>query len=67
MRGVASGTYFHNKPEKHARYRIYETAGGTIHEVGVRIWDRETRKFGEPIAGQVAIETTSAIPADAGT
>jgi len=46
VRGVASGTYLHNKPERTARYRIYEIAGGTVVSDHVRVWDRELRAFG---------------------
>jgi len=45
VRGIASGTYFHNKPERIARYRIYELAGGSVASDHVRIWDRERRAF----------------------
>jgi len=45
VRGIASGTYFHNKPERIARYRIYELAGGSVAGDHVRIWDRERRAF----------------------
>jgi 3',5'-cyclic AMP phosphodiesterase CpdA len=46
VRGIASGTYFHNKPERVARYRIYELGGGgdPIAET-VRVWDRDRRAF----------------------
>ncbi|HEY0190982.1 MAG TPA: metallophosphoesterase [Kofleriaceae bacterium] len=45
VRGVASGTYFHNKPERTARYRIYELAHGQVVSDHVRVWDRERREF----------------------
>jgi 3',5'-cyclic AMP phosphodiesterase CpdA len=45
VRGVPSGTYFHNKPERSARYRIFEIARGTVASDHVRIWDRERRTF----------------------
>ncbi|MBA3395449.1 MAG: metallophosphoesterase [Deltaproteobacteria bacterium] len=50
VRGVASGTYFHNKPDRTARYRIYDMAGGQITGDHVRVWDPENRRFapGEP-------------------
>jgi 3',5'-cyclic AMP phosphodiesterase CpdA len=45
VRGVPSGTYFNNKPERSARYRIFEIAQGTVASDHVRIWDRERRTF----------------------
>jgi 3',5'-cyclic AMP phosphodiesterase CpdA len=45
VRGIASGTYHHNKPERVARYRIYEIGGGTVVSEAVRVWDRERRAF----------------------
>jgi 3',5'-cyclic AMP phosphodiesterase CpdA len=45
VRGVASGTYFHNKPDRIARYRIFEIANGRITGDHARIWDREKRAF----------------------
>jgi 3',5'-cyclic AMP phosphodiesterase CpdA len=52
VRGVASGTYLHNKPERTARYRIYEIADGAVVSDQVRVWDRERRAFGPPTADQ---------------
>ena len=45
VRGVCSGTYHHNNPEKTARYRIYETAGNRLVRDHVRIWNREVGRF----------------------
>jgi 3',5'-cyclic AMP phosphodiesterase CpdA len=45
VRGIASGTYLHNKPERTARYRIYEISGGNVVSDHVRVWDRERRVF----------------------
>ena len=45
VRGVASGTYLHNKPERTARYRIYDIAGGGVVAEELRVWDRERRAF----------------------
>jgi hypothetical protein len=47
VRGIASGTYLHNKPERVARYRIYELGGGGGTAETVRVWDRERRAFVE--------------------
>jgi len=45
VRGIASGTYFHNKVDRIARYRIYDIEGGRVVGDHVRIWDRASRKF----------------------
>jgi 3',5'-cyclic AMP phosphodiesterase CpdA len=45
VRGVVSGTYLHNKPDKTARYRIFEIDGGKIAREHTRIWDRDRRCF----------------------
>ena len=45
VRGVASGTYLHDKPERTARYRVYEIAAGSIREEEVRVWNRERSCF----------------------
>jgi hypothetical protein len=45
VRGVVSGTYFHDKPERTARYRIYEIEGGQILGEQVRVWNREHGRF----------------------
>lgn len=45
VRGICSGTYHHNKPEKTARYRIYEIDGGRVKSDHVRIWDRDSGSF----------------------
>ncbi len=50
VRGVASGTYEHDKPERTARYRIYEIVGGQIASDHVRVWNREHGRF-EPQSG----------------
>ncbi len=51
VRGVASGTYSHNKPERTARYRIFEITDGRIASDHVRVWDRAGRTFtAEPSA-----------------
>ncbi len=45
VRGICSGTYFHNKPDRVARYRIFEIDGGQIRSDHVRVWDRERGVF----------------------
>ena len=45
VRGIASGTYCHNKPERTARYRIFELTQGRIVADHVRVWDRAQRRF----------------------
>jgi 3',5'-cyclic AMP phosphodiesterase CpdA len=50
VRGVCSGTYHHNKPERTARYRIFEIDDGQVRTDHVRIWDREQGIFVEGAA-----------------
>ncbi|MGE0548020.1 MAG: metallophosphoesterase [Kofleriaceae bacterium] len=45
VRGVASGTYLHNKPDRIARYRVFEIGSGQIHSDFVRVWDRDNKRF----------------------
>jgi 3',5'-cyclic AMP phosphodiesterase CpdA len=45
VRGVASGTYEHNRPERTARYRIFEISGGKIVSDSVRVWSRSQGRF----------------------
>jgi 3',5'-cyclic AMP phosphodiesterase CpdA len=61
VRGIASGTYCHNKPDRTARYRIYElqtrsggVRGASVTTETVRVWDRARRAFAaqEPSHGE---------------
>jgi 3',5'-cyclic AMP phosphodiesterase CpdA len=45
VRGIASGTYFHDRPDRTARYRIYELAAGAVVSETLRVWDRAHRAF----------------------
>ncbi|HUJ59316.1 MAG TPA: metallophosphoesterase [Kofleriaceae bacterium] len=45
VRGVASGTYFHDKPDRTARYRVYEISQGSLTPEQIRVWDREHSRF----------------------
>ena len=45
VRGVASGTYLHNKPDRTARYRVFDIEGGRIRSDHVRVWNREKGVF----------------------
>lgn len=49
VRGVASGTYHHDKPDRIARYRIFEIQDGRIAGDSIRIWSRAQGRF-EPAA-----------------
>ena len=40
VRGVASGTYEHDKPHRTARYRVFEIQRGAITSDHVRVWQR---------------------------
>jgi 3',5'-cyclic AMP phosphodiesterase CpdA len=46
VRGIASGTFHagRDKPDRVARYRIYEVGAGAMTET-VRVWDRDRRAF----------------------
>ena len=45
VRGIASGTYEHDRPERTARYRIYEIAAGRVQGETLRVWDRSHDRF----------------------
>jgi 3',5'-cyclic AMP phosphodiesterase CpdA len=45
VRGIASGTYHHNKPDRISRYRIFEIEAGKIIRDHVRVWNRATASF----------------------
>lgn len=45
VRGIASGTYEHNRPDRTARYRIFEIANGKIASDSVRVWSRTEGRF----------------------
>ena len=49
VRGIASGTYEHDKPHRTARYRVFELAAGTERGVvtsdHVRVWRRGDSRF----------------------
>jgi 3',5'-cyclic AMP phosphodiesterase CpdA len=47
VRGISSGTYLHNKPERTARYRIYDIENGRLTRDHVRVWERESARFVE--------------------
>ena len=47
VRGVPSGTYLHDRPERTARYRIFEIEDGKIRSDHLRVWDRPSRSFGD--------------------
>ncbi len=45
VRGIASGTYHHNRPDRIARYRIFEIRDGKIVSDSVRVWSRVEGRF----------------------
>lgn len=45
VRGVVSGTYFHDKPHKTARYRIYTLEDGKLRSDHLRVWDPQHHCF----------------------
>lgn len=58
VRGVCSGTYFHNKPDKTARFRIYELANGRVVADHVRVWDPAQGRFLEQTPAQLPREAS---------
>ncbi len=59
VRGISSGTYWHNKVDRLARYRIYDIDGGRVVSDHVRVWDRDTRKFAPAV--EISDEQRTAI------
>ncbi len=55
VRGIASGTYCHDKPERTARCRLYEIDETGIHLNEVRVWNRQERTFEAQTPAQTAI------------
>lgn len=53
VRGIASGTYFHNKPDRTARYRIFDVDANGVRGDHVRVWNRELGTFTEPSTPQL--------------
>jgi 3',5'-cyclic AMP phosphodiesterase CpdA len=52
VRGIASGTYLHNKADRIARYRVFEIDAGAIVRDYVRVWDQTRKSFApEPVEG----------------
>ena len=45
VRGIASGTYEHDKPHRTARYRVFEIERGRITSDHVRVWRRGDSRF----------------------
>jgi hypothetical protein len=45
VRGVPSGTYEANKPDRTARYRIFEISNGRIIGQAMRVWHRSRKVF----------------------
>ncbi len=52
VRGVPSGTYCHDKPDRTARYRLFEIDAAGITELGSRVWDPAEHRFGPAITAQ---------------
>jgi 3',5'-cyclic AMP phosphodiesterase CpdA len=45
VQGIASGTYHHNKPERIARYRVFNIVHGKITGHRVRVWNPGSGRF----------------------
>jgi len=54
VQGVPSGTYEHDRPERTARYRIFELEPGKIRSDHLRVWDRASRKFVDDVSPTLA-------------
>ena len=54
VRGVPSGTYLHDRPERTARYRIFELESGKIRSDHLRVWDRGSRCFVDDVPPALA-------------
>ncbi|MFT3698361.1 MAG: metallophosphoesterase [Kofleriaceae bacterium] len=53
VRGIASGTYEHDKPHRTARYRVFEIERGRMTSDHVRVWRRSDSCFtAEPVTTQ---------------
>jgi 3',5'-cyclic AMP phosphodiesterase CpdA len=57
VRGIASGTYHHNRPDRIARYRIFEIVGDKIVSDSVRVWSRDLGCFEPETQGTVRHES----------
>jgi 3',5'-cyclic AMP phosphodiesterase CpdA len=55
--GVASGTYEHNRPDRIARYRVFEIRDGKIASDSVRVWSRADGCFVDRAQGTVRHES----------
>ena len=53
VRGVASGTYLHDKPDRTARYRLFDISPLGITEVGARVWEPAEQRFRPSIPAQL--------------
>jgi 3',5'-cyclic AMP phosphodiesterase CpdA len=63
VRGIASGTYFHNKPERTARYRVFQIDHGKITCDHVRVWDAPNHRFEPAIVDEIGSTRQSSSPA----
>lgn len=59
--GVPSGTYFASKPEKTARYRIFEIEGGKVISHHLRVWHRDRRIFDRDTRGVENLTTAGPV------
>nr|HEX4318511.1 metallophosphoesterase [Kofleriaceae bacterium] len=60
VRGVCSGTYEHARPDRTARYRIFEIQAGKVQSDHVRVWDRASRCWRDDAAPPLQSLTNSA-------
>jgi 3',5'-cyclic AMP phosphodiesterase CpdA len=45
VRGVPSGTYEHARPDRTARYRVFDIEAGAVRGDHLRVWDRAGHRF----------------------
>ncbi len=48
--GVPSGTYEAGKPDRTARYRVFDIGDGAVISHHLRVWDRDRRAFDRDVA-----------------
>lgn len=57
VRGIASGTYHHNRPDRIARYRVFEIRDGKFTRDYVRVWNRAEGVFREETRAETEAES----------
>lgn len=63
VRGIASGTYLHDKPDRTARYRVFQIDHGKITRDHVRVWDAPNHRFDTALVDDIGSTRQSSSPA----